>query len=339
MIFLFGRLAIMLLIILALARPRLSDTIRESKTEIVDILLVIDQSSSMLAQDFKPNRLEAAKAVAKKFIKDREGDRLGLIVFAGESYIQCPLTRDIDVLLEFTEEIEIIDREHDGTAIGMALAMGINRLRDSEVENKVLVLLSDGSNNAGELDPLTAARMATDYGITIHTIGIGREGKVPYPAINPFTGRKMLDYREMEMDEETLSDIAETTTGYYSRASDRVGLSSIFDELDKDDSGFLELPESPFVTLLFQDRNPAGESGAEKAIVFDDLKPGEAMTGTAIFGDATDPEQLAEFYEAADTDGDGRISFREYYNWQRVQLAELGIEFSSVLKIQQPSEN
>ena len=113
----------------------------------------------------------------------------------------------------------------------------------------------------------------------------------------------------------------------------------IFDELDKDDSGFLELPESPFVTLLFQDRNPAGESGAEKAIVFDDLKPGEAMTGTAIFGDATDPEQLAEFYEAADTDGDRRISFREYYNWQRVQLAELGIEFSSVLKIQQPSEN
>jgi DNA-binding CsgD family transcriptional regulator len=113
----------------------------------------------------------------------------------------------------------------------------------------------------------------------------------------------------------------------------------IFDELDKDDSGFLERPESPFVTLVFEDRDLADENGAEKAIVLDDLKPGESMTGTAVLGDATDPEQLAEFYEAADTDGDGRISFREYYNWTRVHLAELGIEISSVLKIQQPAEN
>ncbi|SVC45683.1 uncharacterized protein METZ01_LOCUS298537, partial [marine metagenome] len=120
LIFIFSRIIIMMLIIMALARPRFVDTVQETKTEIIDILLVIDQSGSMLAQDFKPNRLEAAKDVAKAFIKDREGDRLGIIVFAGKSYIQCPLTRDMDVLLAFTDQIEIIDKEHDGTAIGMA---------------------------------------------------------------------------------------------------------------------------------------------------------------------------------------------------------------------------
>ena len=173
MVFILGRLAIISLIILALARPRLSDTIRETKTEIIDILLVIDQSSSMLAQDFKPNRLEAAKDVAKTFIKDREGDRLGIIVFAGESYIQCPLTRDIDVLLEFTDEIEIIDREHDGTAIGMAIANSINRLRESEAKSKTIILLSDGSNNQGELEPVTAAELAEKFDIKIYTVAAG----------------------------------------------------------------------------------------------------------------------------------------------------------------------
>ena len=165
--FIRGGLAIILLIILALARPRLSEISRETKTEIIDILLVIDQSSSMLAQDFKPNRLEAAKDVAKTFIKDREGDRLGIIVFAGESYIQCPLTRDIDVLLKFTDEIKIIDREHDGTAIGMAIANSINRLRESEAKSKTIILLSDGSNNQGELEPVTAAELAEKFDIKI----------------------------------------------------------------------------------------------------------------------------------------------------------------------------
>ena len=181
MVFILGRLAIILLIILALARPRLSDTIRETKTEIIDILLVIDQSSSMLAQDFKPNRLEAAKDVAKTFIKDREGDRLGIIVFAGESYIQCPLTRDIDVLLEFTDEIEIIDREHDGTAIGMAIANSINRLRESDAKSKTIILLSDGSNNQGELEPVTAAELAEKFDIKIYTVAAGTRGLAPYP--------------------------------------------------------------------------------------------------------------------------------------------------------------
>mgnify|MGYP000259393375 FL=1 len=227
------KLLVIFFLVIALARPRITSQESKSSWEVVDIMLVLDISGSMRAEDFKPNRLEAAKQEALDFVSARQHDRIGLVVFAGESYLQCPLTVDNVVVSNILRQVTFIDEKYDGTAIGMALAMGINRLRDSEVENKVLVLLSDGSNNAGELDPLTAARMATDYGITIHTIGIGREGKVPYPAINPFTGRKMLDYREMEMDEETLSDIAETTTGYYSRASDRVGLSSIFDELDK----------------------------------------------------------------------------------------------------------
>ncbi|MFQ6606962.1 MAG: VWA domain-containing protein [Fidelibacterota bacterium] len=225
-------LLIIALLIIALARPRISIQENESSWEVVDIMLVLDISGSMQAEDFKPNRLEAAKQEALDFISARQHDRIGLVVFAGESYLQCPLTVDIDVIANILKQVTIIDEQHDGTAIGMALAMGINRLRDSEVENKVLVLLSDGSNNAGELDPLTAARMAKDYGIKIHTIGIGREGKVPYPVIDPFTGRKRLVYQEMEMDEETLSTIAETTQGQYSRASEREGLSAIFAELD-----------------------------------------------------------------------------------------------------------
>ncbi len=191
LIFIFSRIIIMMLIIMALARPRFVDTIQETKTEIIDILLVIDQSGSMLAQDFKPNRLEAAKNVAKTFIKNREGDRLGLIVFAGESYIQCPLTRDMDVLLAFTDQIEIIDKEHDGTAIGMAIANAINRLRDSKAESKTIILLSDGSNNQGELDPVTAADLAAKFGIKIYTVAAGTRGLAPYPVTDTW-GRQVI---------------------------------------------------------------------------------------------------------------------------------------------------
>tara|TARA_Y100000310_G_C20680305_1_gene815518 strand:+ start:369 stop:1091 length:723 start_codon:yes stop_codon:yes gene_type:complete len=196
-------------------------------------MLVLDISGSMRAEDFKPNRLEAAKLEALDFVSSREHDRIGLVVFAGESYLQCPLTVDNDVVTNILKQVTIIDEQHDGTAIGMALAMGINRLRDSEVKNKVIVLLSDGSNNAGELDPITAARMATDYDITIHTIGIGRNGKVPFPTVDPFTGRKRLIYQEMEIDEETLLALSKETSGQFSLANDREGLSVIFDELDK----------------------------------------------------------------------------------------------------------
>ena len=250
MVFILGRLAIISLIILALARPRLSDTIRETKTEIIDILLVIDQSSSMLAQDFKPNRLEAAKDVAKTFIKDREGDRLGIIVFAGESYIQCPLTRDIDVLLEFTDEIEIIDREHDGTAIGMAIANSINRLRESEAKSKTIILLSDGSNNQGELEPVTAAELAKKFDIKIYTVAAGTRGLAPYPVIDAW-GRQVIQKVQVDVDEESLKEIAEITGGQFFRATDNQSLKKVYEEIDTLERTEIEVTEYQNYTELY----------------------------------------------------------------------------------------
>ena len=250
MVFILGRLAIISLIILALARPRLSDTIRETKTEIIDILLVIDQSSSMLAQDFKPNRLEAAKDVAKTFIKDREGDRLGIIVFAGESYIQCPLTRDIDVLLEFTDEIEIIDREHDGTAIGMAIANSINRLRESEAKSKTIILLSDGSNNQGELEPVTAAELAEKFDIKIYTVAAGTRGLAPYPVTDAW-GRQVIQKVQVDVDEESLKEIAEITGGQFFRATDNQSLKKVYEEIDTLERTEIEVTEYQNYTELY----------------------------------------------------------------------------------------
>ena len=250
MVFILGRLAIISLIILALARPRLSDTIRETKTEIIDILLVIDQSSSMLAQDFKPNRWEAAKDVAKTFFKDREGDRLGIIVFAGESYIQCPLTRDIDVLLEFTDAIEIIDREHDGTAIGMAIANSINRLRESEAKSKTIILLSDGSNNQGELDPVTAAELAEKFDIKIYTVSAGTRGLAPYPVTDAW-GRQVIQKVQVDVDEESLKEIAEITGGQFFRATDNQSLKKVYEEIDTLERTEIEVTEYQNYTELY----------------------------------------------------------------------------------------
>ena len=250
LVFIIGRIVIMLLIILALARPRISDTIQETKMEIIDILLVIDQSSSMLAQDFKPNRLEAAKEVAKTFIKDREGDRLGLIVFAGESYIQCPLTRDIDVLLEFTDEIKIIDREHDGTAIGMAIANSINRLRESEAKSKTIILLSDGSNNQGELDPITAADLAAKFDIKIYTVAAGTHGLAPYPVTDAW-GRQVIQKVQVDVDEESLKEIAKITGGQFFRATDNKSLQKVYQEIDTLERTEIEVTEYQNYTELY----------------------------------------------------------------------------------------
>ena len=250
MIIVMGRLLIMLFIILALARPRLSDTIRETNTEIIDILLVIDQSSSMLAQDFKPNRLEAAKEVAKTFIKDREGDRLGIIVFAGESYIQCPLTQDIDVLLNFTDEIEIIDREHDGTAIGMAIANSINRLRESEAKSKTIILLSDGSNNQGELEPITAAELAAKFDIKIYTVAAGTHGLAPYPVTDAW-GRQVIQKVQVDVDEESLKEIADITGGQFFRATDNKSLQKVYEAIDALERTEIEVTEYQNYTELY----------------------------------------------------------------------------------------
>ena len=250
LIIIFSRIIIMMLIIIALARPRFVDTIQETKTEIIDILLVIDQSGSMLAQDFKPNRLEAVKDVAKAFIKDREGDRLGLIVFAGESYIQCPLTRDMDVLLAFTDQIEIIDKEHDGTAIGMAIANAINRLRDSEAESKTIILLSDGSNNQGELDPVTAADLAAKFGIKIYTVAAGTRGLAPYPVTDAW-GRKVIQKVQVDVDEESLQEIAEITKGRFFRATDNKSLKEVYREIDALERTEIEVTEYQNYTELY----------------------------------------------------------------------------------------
>ena len=249
-VFILIKLLIMSLIIIALARPRLSNTIRETNMEIIDILLVIDQSSSMLAQDFKPNRLEAAKDVAKIFIKDRSGDRFGIIVFAGESYIQCPLTRDVNVLIDFTDEIDIIDEEHDGTAIGMALANSINRLRDSETETKIIILLSDGSNNKGELDPITAAELAAKFNIKIYTIAAGAKGLAPYPVTDVW-GRKVLQNIQVDVDEESLQQIASITGGQFFRATDNNSLEMVYKEIDKLERTKIEVEEYQNYTELY----------------------------------------------------------------------------------------
>jgi Ca-activated chloride channel family protein len=236
--------------ILALARPRISDTIRETNAEVVDILLVIDQSSSMLAQDFKPNRLEAAKVVAQSFIKAREGDRLGLIVFAGESYIQCPITRDVDILTDFTKQIEIVDKEHDGTAIGMAIATAINRLRESEATSKVAILLSDGSNNAGELDPITAAELAGTFGIRFYTVAAGTHGMAPYP-VTDLWGRKTVQNVQVDVDEATLKEIAKLTGGQFFRATDNESLQRVYSEINELERTEIEVMEYQNFTELY----------------------------------------------------------------------------------------
>jgi len=222
--FKFSRILIIILIIVGLAGPRLVDSLEETEVEVIDIVMVIDISSSMLADDFPPNRLEAVKKTAKEFIKNRKNDRIGLVVFAGETFLQCPLTMDKDVLLDLLSEVQIAEREYDGTAIGMVIANSINRLRDSDTKSKVMILLSDGSNNAGELDPITAADLAAQFGIKIYTIGAGTSQSVTYI---PNRG-----YIQNEIDEKTLRSIAQRTGGQYFRATDVRSLEEVYRQIN-----------------------------------------------------------------------------------------------------------
>lgn len=226
------RLTVIALVILAMARPRLPVDLTETRLNVVDMVLVLDISSSMRAEDFKPSRLEAAKLTAREFIQGRQGDRIGLLVFAGESYVQCPLTVDYDVLQGLLSQVDIVDEQHDGTAIGMALAHGINRLRHSTAKSKIMVLLSDGSNNAGELDPLTAAKFAAGYGIKVYAIGVGTRGKAPYPVYDPVVGKRYVQV-DVEMDEKTLKEVANLTGGRYFRATNEEKLAEIYREIDE----------------------------------------------------------------------------------------------------------
>ena len=212
-------------LIVAIARPRISTNDKNITIEVVDIMLVLDTSSSMLAEDFKPNRLEAVKLAAKDFIDNRKGDRVGLLVFGKETFIQCPLTVDYGVLNNLLSEVTVVEPKYDGTAIGIAIANAINRLRVSDSKSKVIVLLSDGSNNAGAIDPLAAAKIADEYGIRIYTIGAGTR-----QAVTQIPGGR---YIRNEIDEESLRAIADETGGKYFRAIDKQSLAGIYTEINE----------------------------------------------------------------------------------------------------------
>ena len=231
------------LVILSLTRPRLRDSLQITNMDVVDIVLVIDISSSMLATDFPPNRLEAVKKTAKNFIDARSGDRIGVLVFAGESFIQCPLTVDKEVLISLMDEVKVAEQSYDGTAIGMAIANAINRLRHSDAMSKVMILLSDGSNNAGELDPLTSADLASNFGIKIYTIGAGTNQDVSF-----IPGR---GYIRNEIDEETLKSIAERTDGKYFRATNISGLEQVYATIDELERTEVEIKEYTRYKELF----------------------------------------------------------------------------------------
>ncbi len=221
--------AIVLLIILALARPQTTDEQIEQWSEGIDIMMVIDISESMQIQDFRPNRLESAKEVARNFIKGRFQDRIGLVVFSGDAYSRSPLTTDYELLNTYIDDIDFSLIENRGTAIGSALAVGTNRLRESESESKVMILLSDGDNTAGNIDPITAAKLAAAYNITIYSIAIGKEGKVPFG--QDFFGRPR--YVENTLNETNLREIAKIGNGKFYRVSDKAALQAVFNQIDK----------------------------------------------------------------------------------------------------------
>lgn len=226
------RLAALLLFITAMARPQKVNAERDYQTNGVDIVIALDISGSMMAEDFKPeNRMVVAKQEAAKFIKGRENDRIGLVVFARKAYTQCPLTLDYDVLLRLLNEIEI-GMISDGTAIGMGLATSVNRLRDSNAKSKVIILITDGSNNAGNIDPITAAELAKTFGIKVYTVCIGRGGLVPFPVNDPLFGKRYVQ-AEVEIDEGILKRIADITKGLFFRARDTQSLQQVYERINQ----------------------------------------------------------------------------------------------------------
>jgi Ca-activated chloride channel family protein len=232
----YGKLALRLmvlgLLVFALARPQTGRSKHTEYAEAVDIMLVLDISGSMQAQDFEPkNRLFVAKEVIKEFIAKRKTDRIGLVVFAADAVTQCPLTLDYGLLTKLVDTVDfgMLD---DGTAIGMGLASACNRLKSSEAKSKVVVLLTDGQNNAGMVDPATAARVAESLGIKVYTVAVGTRGRAPFPIDDPVFGRRLISV-EVDIDEATLRKIAEVTNGKYFRATDRQELEGIYARIDE----------------------------------------------------------------------------------------------------------
>lgn len=238
------------LMVAAMARPQLQNSTLERNAEGIDIILSIDISSSMLAEDIEPNRLTAAKRVASDFIDGRQSDRIGINVFARESFTVVPPTLDHNLVKELLGTVDL-GMIRDGTAIGMGIATSINRLRDSEAESKVIILLTDGMNNAGEIDPVTAGEMASTFGIRIYTIGIGTRGTAPYPVDDPVFGRRYQNV-EVNIDEEMLTQIATQTGGRYWRATDLQELFSVYEEIDQLEQSEIE----EIIYIDYEDRYP-----------------------------------------------------------------------------------
>ncbi|NUM77159.1 VWA domain-containing protein [candidate division KSB1 bacterium] len=244
------RLLALGLIIVTLARPQSGQTEEEVTTEGIDIVLTLDISSSMLAEDFKPkNRIEAAKQVAQQFIEGRKSDRIGMVVFAARSFTQCPLTLDYGILINFLKKVDVglVD---DGTAIGLGMATAVDRLRNSKAKSKVVILLTDGVNNAGEIDPLTAGRVAQAFNIRFYTIGVGTRGQALYPVQDPIFGKRYVPM-PVEIDEASLTRIAEMTKGKYFRATDRQSLEKVFAEIDQLEKTKIEVKQFTRYKELF----------------------------------------------------------------------------------------
>ena len=250
------RVIAFVMLVLILARPQTTNNWKNTETEGIDIMIALDISSTMLAEDLKPNRLEAAKDVATEFISGRPNDNIGITLFAAESFTQCPLTVDHAVLLNLFQNIKcgIIE---DGTAIGMGIANSVTRLKDSKAKSKVIILLSDGSNNKGDISPLTAAEIAKSFGIRVYTIGVGTNGLAPYPY--PTAAGVQYINIPVEIDEQTMNQIAETTDGKYFRATSNSKLKEVYQEIDKLEKTKLNVKAyskrqenyQPFALILF----------------------------------------------------------------------------------------
>lgn len=242
------RVFALVMIVIALARPRSSEELSKIDTEGIDIALAMDVSTSMLARDLTPDRISASKDIAIEFISQRPSDRMGIVVFAGESFTQCPLTTDRATLINLMKEVQTGVIE-DGTAIGNGLATAVARLKDSDAKSRVVILLTDGVNNSGEVSPQMAAEIAKTYGIRVYTIGVGKEGEAPYPVMTPWGVQ--VQNMKVEIDEALLKEIAESTGGRYFRATDNTKLAEIYGEINKMEKARTTVDSFPVYEELF----------------------------------------------------------------------------------------
>lgn len=236
------------MIVVAIARPRSSENMEKIDTEGIDIMLAMDVSTSMLARDLTPDRINASKDIAIEFISQRPSDRMGIVVFAGESFTQCPLTTDRATLINLMKEVQT-DIIEDGTAIGNGLATAVARMKDSDAKSRVVILLTDGVNNKGEISPQMAAEIANTYGVRVYTIGVGKEGMAPYPVMTPW-GVEVQNVK-VEIDEKLLSEMAESTGGRYFRATDNTKLAEIYSEINKMEKARTTVDSFPIYKELF----------------------------------------------------------------------------------------